>query len=301
MRTETAADPVARRTADYATLVTIKDKIESNLSRMPRRQAFLGRYILDHLQEVAFMPAADLAAQAGVSEPTVIRFARALGYAGYQDLRREAQRFLRFYLGPGDKIRGFLTLTPDHRAILDKVFDIQETLLRETRSLLSHEAFWCAVEAICKARCVFLFGQGAGVILPEMLNFRLQRCGFHTYTLTSGGRDIFEKVHLITEKDVVVAFTFFQTDEDAVIVLDQARSAGAKTILVAESVEPDLANGVDVILFVKRGDVGTFRSYAIPMIVVEALALGVVAADEERCLAALDRLHEIRASHARVR
>ncbi|HHY48015.1 MAG TPA: MurR/RpiR family transcriptional regulator, partial [Firmicutes bacterium] len=230
MRTKIARDSLAaRRTDTNATLSTINDRIKSNLPLMSDGQASLGRYILDHLQEVAFMSAADLAVQAGVSEPTVIRFARALGYSGYQDLRKEVQRFLRLYLGPGDKIRGFLTLTQDHKAILDKVFDIQETLLRETRSLLSHEAFWCAVEAICKARCVFLFGQGAGVILPEMLNFRLQRCGYHTYTITSGGRDIFEKLHLITEKDAVVAFTFFQTDEDAVIVLDHARSAGAKT------------------------------------------------------------------------
>ena len=76
-----------RSEAGYFT--SIRDTLELNLPAMSQRQAQLGRYILDHITEVPCLSAAELADRADVSEPTVIRFARGLGYAGYQDLRKE--------------------------------------------------------------------------------------------------------------------------------------------------------------------------------------------------------------------
>ncbi|HXL04022.1 MAG: MurR/RpiR family transcriptional regulator [Firmicutes bacterium] len=291
-------DGIANETRYFA---SIRDTLEANLPTMSQRQAQLGRYILDHITEVPFLSAAELAERANVSEPTVIRFSRSLGYTGYQDLRKEAQKFIKAYLGPGDKVRSVLNLTPDRHSIIDKVFDSQVIALEETRNLLSRKAFWEAVEALCNAKNIFLFGQGGMSALSlDMLDFRLRRYGYYTYTLSQGGRALFENLHLMTADDTLVVITFSQPDEETAIVLNHARSVNAKTVVITDYVEAELTRESDIILFVKRGEVGTSRSYAIPLVIIEALVLSI-AAEDESCLEMLDKLHQLRAEHQKSR
>jgi len=291
-------DGIANETRYFA---SIRDTLEANLPTMSQRQAQLGRYILDHITEVPFLSAAELAERANVSEPTVIRFSRSLGYTGYQDLRKEAQKFIKAYLGPGDKVRSVLNLTPDRHSIIDKVFDSQVIALEETRNLLSRKAFWEAVEALCNAKNIFLFGQGGMSALSlDMLDFRLRRYGYYTYTLSQGGRALFENLNLMTADDTLVVITFSQPDEETAIVLNHARSVNAKTVVITDYVEAELTRESDIILFVKRGEVGTSRSYAIPLVIIEALVLSI-AAEDESCLEMLDKLHQLRAEHQKSR
>jgi DNA-binding MurR/RpiR family transcriptional regulator len=297
MKQKNNRDKLSETVTEIESFTSIRDILESTLPTMSQRQAQLGRYILDHITEVPFLSAAELADRADVSEPTVIRFARGLGYAGYQDLRKEAQKFLKAYLGPGDKVRSVLKLTPDHHGIIDKVFDSQVAALEETRNLLSRKAFWQAVESLCSAKNIFLFGQGGMSALSlAMLDFRLRRYGYYTYTLSQGGRALFENLHLMTSDDVLVVITFSRPDEETVIVLNHARSVCAKAIVITDYVEAELAHEDDIILFVRRGEIGTSRSYAIPLVIIEALVLSI-AAEDESCVEMLDKLHRLRAKH----
>ena len=192
MNHENKQDRLDETVNEMGYFTSIRDILELAFPTMSQRQAQLGRYILHHITEVPFLSAAELADRAGVSEPTVIRFSRSLGYTGYQDLRKEAQKFIKAYLGPGDKVRSVLKLTPDHHNIIDRVFDSQVAALEETRNLLSRKAFWEAVETLCKARSIFLFGQGGMSALSlDMLEFRLRRYGYYTAT-PQGGRALFE-------------------------------------------------------------------------------------------------------------
>jgi len=54
------------------------------------------------------------------------------------------------------------------------------------------------------------------------------------------------------------------------------------------------------ILFVKRGEVGTSRSYAVPLVIIDALVLSI-AAEDESCLEMLDKLHRLRAKYRKGR
>ena len=70
--------------------------IEDNLSTFSKGQKRIGRYILDHYDQAAFMTASKLGKLTEVSESTVVRFAAELGYeAGEQELTM----LTRFYVG----------------------------------------------------------------------------------------------------------------------------------------------------------------------------------------------------------
>ena len=60
-----------------------------NLSgkRLSKSHRRIAEYIMAHYDKAVFMTAATLGEMVGVSESTVVRFAMALGYEGYQQSR----------------------------------------------------------------------------------------------------------------------------------------------------------------------------------------------------------------------
>src|SRR5712691_6552551 len=63
----------------------------------------VAEYVISHPHEVAFLPAAKVAAGPQVSESVVVRFAGALGYPGYPAMQQAAQAFVRSQLSPSQR------------------------------------------------------------------------------------------------------------------------------------------------------------------------------------------------------
>ena len=62
--------------------------IEDSMSTFSKGQKRIGRYILEHYDQAAFMTAAKLGAELGISESTVVRYAAGLGYEGYPQMQQ---------------------------------------------------------------------------------------------------------------------------------------------------------------------------------------------------------------------
>jgi DNA-binding MurR/RpiR family transcriptional regulator len=57
-------------------------------------QIAIARYAMANPMDMAVEPAAVVAARAGVSASSVIRFSRVLGFSGYPELQRMFQRYV---------------------------------------------------------------------------------------------------------------------------------------------------------------------------------------------------------------
>ena len=73
--------------------------IEARFDEFSRSQKDVAQYIVDHLDEVAFQTAEELARRANTSSSTVVRFSQALAYGVYsRDTERYADRIKAFRL-----------------------------------------------------------------------------------------------------------------------------------------------------------------------------------------------------------
>ena len=118
--------------------------------------------VADHLlldpAAVIHSSMADLAHNVGVSEPTIVRFCRAIGCSGFQDLKLKLAQSL----AAGASFGQFAIREDD--AVADfsmKIFDTTLHTLMEVRERLSVEALEKAIAAIAKAQRVEFYGFGA--------------------------------------------------------------------------------------------------------------------------------------------
>ncbi len=62
-------------------------QIRNTLPELRKSEKIVGEFILADPKSIITMKTADASEAMGISEPTLIRFCKALGFSGYQDLK----------------------------------------------------------------------------------------------------------------------------------------------------------------------------------------------------------------------
>src|SRR6187431_3462537 len=70
---------------------TLSTYISARFDEFSRSQKDVAQYVVDHLDEVAFHTAEELARRASTSSSTVVRFSQALGFEGFPELQEAAR------------------------------------------------------------------------------------------------------------------------------------------------------------------------------------------------------------------
>jgi DNA-binding MurR/RpiR family transcriptional regulator len=269
--------------------------LEDHLPSLTKSQRRIASYLLASYDEAAFLSAADLADRLNVSQATIVRFAQAIGYDGFPELRRRLQDLFRARATPASRLQrklGELASSQGH--ILTKVFDMEVQYLTEASHSVELDDFDRAVEILLSGQRIFVFGSGPSGILADLAELRLRRLGVLTIGMTESGRHLLEKLQLLQQGDVVLATGFQNARAELVTVLDYARALGCRAILLTDTLGPVLRSKADVILAARRGPVSTFHSLTVPMSILNALILGMAMARHDESLAALNRLEQMR-------
>src|SRR5207237_8272537 len=87
-RTRTVTPPLPAPAQGHQTLSSY---IQARFDDFSRSQKDVAQYIVDHLDEVAFQTAEELARRANTSSSTVVRFSQALGFEGFPELQAAAR------------------------------------------------------------------------------------------------------------------------------------------------------------------------------------------------------------------
>src|SRR5690606_23381099 len=115
-------------------------------------------FVLAEPGAVINMRIIDLANRTGVSEPTVVRFCRALGFEGFQSFKVQLAQ----HLGTNPSFRQFSVSAGDSVADLSaKVFESTIGSLLKVRDELDTVALEKAIHALCRADRVEFYGFGA--------------------------------------------------------------------------------------------------------------------------------------------
>lgn len=275
-----------------------RKRLEGHFIGLTSSQKRIASYLLGNHDEAAFLPASALAGRLKVSEATVVRFARAVGYDGFPELRRHLQELFRLKVNPATRLqRKMEDLQSDQRHILQKVVEMEVQYLGEALQGIPPEEFDAAAKTIQGGSRVFVFGMGPSRVLADLVRIRLQRFGVTTIGLTESGRDLLENLLLLRRGDVVLAMGFLRATGELVAVLDHARSTGCKTVFLTDTLGLAFRGKADVILSARRGPVSSFHSLTVPMTILNALMLAVAVARPKQSLESINRLLELRVAY----
>ncbi len=231
-------------------------------------------YVLSHLNDVIHMRIVDLASAADVSEPTVVRFCRAIDCTGFQDFKlRLAQ-----YLATKKEFETFVIADTDSVADLGvKVFDATLATLTQVRDAINPDAIEAAIEAITQAKRVEFYGFGASAAVAADAQHKFFRLQISTSAYSDPHIQTMSAMSLSTN-DVVVAISQSGKTRALIEAIKLANNAGAKTIALAPTDSP-VAKASQIPIYIdaeEEVEIYTPLSSRIAhLVVIDLIAVGV--------------------------
>ncbi len=225
-----------------ARVITRINSFYDKLSPSERRVA---DYVREHPEEVIHMPMARLAQHAGVSDPSVLRFCRAIGYRGYLDFKVALTQDL---ASPVQFIQGSVDPHDSIKEIAQKIFAAANNALLETLQELDMGALERAVNLVNQAQRVLIIGVGTSAPLAQILYNRLFRLNLPVWVQTDSYLQVMHAA-LLGEGDVVIGISQTGASIDPVLTLEEARKHGAATIALTGSLSSPITHEADVTLY----------------------------------------------------
>ncbi len=268
--------------------------VRAHFDQLTKSEKRIARYLLRNLDEVAFMSAAELADRLGLSEATVVRFARSLEFSGFPEMRAACQSSFRERVTHASRLRGKLDELRQGGDIFEQLTVSEIDYLTQALQTVDRQAIQQAVELLRSQKRVFVFGLGPSISLVDLLAIRLTRFGCQVIPLTASGREVVEPLILMNQDDLLFAIGFFDVTPALKLVLEHAQQVGAPSILLTDNLGSLLGDRANVVLSARRGPVSAFHSLTVPMTIVNTLLLVLAETNRERAVASLDKLDDIR-------
>lgn len=212
----------------------IFDQLRRCASAAKASEAKVARVVLADPQAAVAATVADLAAGAEVSQASVVRFARSLGFAGLPDLRIALAKELSrraTELELSSIAEGAIDARDSLADVVAKIAFHEARSIEQTARLVDLHTLEVVANAVADAQRVVLLGVGASGLVADDLSQKLQRIGL--VCLFSPDTHV-QLMHaaLTGAGAVVIAFSFGGHTAEVRHGLDLARQSGATTVAV---------------------------------------------------------------------
>ena len=249
-------------------------RITDNHPALRKSEAKVADFVLAHANDVINMRIVDLAAQSEVSDPTVIRFCRALGFDGFQSFKLQLAQ----QIGMGSVYTQFAVDDSDTvNDLCNKVFDTTVGTLRTVRDELDPDILEQAINTISNARRVEFYGFGASGPVAADAQHKFFRLQLSTTALMDPHIQHMSAISL-GEEDVVVAISQSGQTRALLQSVNLAKEAGATVIGLAPQNTP-LSEICSIPIHVTMEEdmqaVTPISSRIAHLVVIDVLATGV--------------------------
>ena len=263
------------------------------LSKGHRR---IAQYIAENYDKAVFMTAAALGSACGVSESTVVRFASAMGYEGYPELRETLASLVRQQLTSEQRFA--IASSIQERDVLSTVLHNDEQNIRKTVEALSQLDFDDVVSRLLAARRIYVMGLRSAAPLAQFMYHYLHQVLDDVKLVHNTTGDVFEEIARIGEQDVLVGISFPRYSARTVECMRFAKQNGAQVVGLTDGEMSPLHEAADVCLCASTDMASFVDSLAAPLSVINALVVSVGLHRREELGAHFKRLENIWNAHS---
>lgn len=253
----------------------------------------VARQILKSPDETVHLSITELAKRSQVSDATVVKFCKRLGYKGFQEFKILLAQDVAVKPEP---IYGEVEPDDDVVSVKEKIFQANIMALQDTCQVLDGDQLQKAVDALGSAREIHFYGLGASGIVALDAEQKFSRIGMQVNAFIDAHMQITRAV-LLQPGDVAVGISYSGETSEIAQALQVAKNAGAVTIAITNFSASTTASLAHIVLLTSSQE-NIFRSGAISsriaqLSTIDTLFIAVALVDYERSHAAVEQTREI--------
>jgi DNA-binding MurR/RpiR family transcriptional regulator len=265
---------------------TLSAYIQARFDEFSRSQKDVAQYIVDHLDEVAFQTAEELARRANTSSSTVVRFSQALGFEGFPELQHSAREEYRRNVASGQAAGSATTsLEPlfsldqneFETAIAADYQNVEETARRVSRSDVE-----AAINAIASADRVLVCGTDQMAFFASYFRHLLMLLDLRAEIVASPSQEALSRLGRIDDRTLVIGLSAGRPHPLVVRAMKLARHRKAPTLAVVDATLSEVAKLAQIKLYYSSNSPAYVRSHTALLSTIQALAYGVYSRDADQ-------------------
>ena len=264
-------------------LTILQDEIRRRYDTLSKRLKQVARYILDNSNSVAFDTVASIAQQADVPPSTLIRFANAFGFSGFNEMKQMfKQHLMEETANYTERARLFRQTTTDDATppetpteILNMFTMVNTQALQQLAMQTSGDDLQRAVALLAEAENIYVIGLRRSFSVAYYLTYALRHLDRKAFLIDGLGGMFTEQLSLVGPKDVVVAVSFSPYAREVVELVELGAQRKARQIAITDSQVSPLAAFSDVCFVVREAQVDGFRSQVASLCLAQTLAVSL--------------------------
>ena len=246
-------------------------------------------YILDHYSHAALLSSTELAEAAGVSDTTVVRFSKALGFNGYAEFKR-CLRSNMYETNLYDDLQRMNDRSDQFSA--NYMRSIAEDLQEFTNSI-DYGLINTIVRRLLDSQQIYIGGLGSDAVVAKYLFTYIRKMGFNPILLVEEGHTLREYLMNITSQDTLIMCSYPKMFQDEREMARMAKRGGATLVTITDSETSALLLESDYNLSARQKEKTFFNSYVLPMALCDLLLLKIYEFAPEKVDASLKRYTEV--------
>jgi DNA-binding MurR/RpiR family transcriptional regulator len=266
---------------------TLSAYIKARFDDFSRSQKDVAQYIVDHLDEVAFQTAEELARRANTSSSTVVRFSQALGFEGFPELQGQAREEYRRRVASG------MIGATNGKGAVEPLFSLDQSdfetavaadhvNVEETARKMSRSDVEAAIDAIAGARRVLIAGTDQMAFFASYMRHLLMLLDLQADIVASPSQEALSRLGRIDDTMLVVGLSAGRPHPLVVRAMKLARHRKAGTVAITDATLSEVAKLAQIRLYYSSNSPAYVRSHTALLSLIQALAYGVYSRDAEQ-------------------
>lgn len=218
--------------------MSLLDQIKDSLATLSPAEQRVAQVALDDPRNFVGLPVATLAERAGVSNPTVVRFCRSMGYEGLSDFKlklaasmNEGIPFVHHAVNPQDETGDVVV------KVVDNAVSAFLNYRKDAPGKNIERAIDALVDAIHRGRRIEFYGVGNSGIVAQDAQHKFFRLGCNTVAYADGHMQVMAATMLGPE-DCAVVISNSGRSRDLLDATELANKNKATTVVITASGSP---------------------------------------------------------------
>ena len=267
---------------DSSQLINLQNEIRQQYDSLSKRLKQVARYLLDNHNSIVFDTVAVIAEKAGVPPSTLIRFANAFGFSGFNEMKQIfRENLMEETANYTERLQLLRQLEPEQDVqesasdILNIFAHANTQALQQLANQTTLSQLEAAVDILHTANNIFIIGLKRSFSIACYLDYALHHLDTRSFIINGLGGMFDEQLSQVKEGDAIVAISFSPYAKETLEIMNTTAQKGIKQIAITDSQISPLLTFSDVSFVIKEAQVHGFRSQSSTMTLVQTLAIAL--------------------------
>ena len=262
-------------------LSNLQDEIRQRYDSLSKRLKQVAQYVLDNNNSIVFDTVATIAERADVPPSTLIRFANAFGFDGFNEMKQIfRENLMEETSNDTERLQLSRKLAENEpqetsRDILNIFAQANSQALQKLAAQTSTQQLKQAVDILKNANNIFIIGLKRSFSIACYLDYALHHLDCRSFVINGLGGMFDEQLNQVKKGDAVVAISFSPYAQETLNIMNVTAQKGIKQIAITDSQISPLLMFSDVSFVIKEAQVKGFRSQCASMTLVQTLAIAL--------------------------